>query len=256
MRTLLILAAFAIGVHAQTTARDYFDQGVNAYRSGNYPEAAARFKAALALDSTLRGARLYLATAYLQQFVPGAETPENREHATAAIREFRTVLQTDPDNLVAVQSLAGAYYNLRDFRSAEEFNRLALAIDPNNVEACYTLGVIPWMEFIGPDREARNAGRMKPEDPPPLKDAVEREVLKAKYWQSLTAGIDYEKRALAIDPEYRDAMSYLNLLIRYRADLDDTAEQAQADVKEADSWMAKALQAQKDRAARNPGNVQ
>jgi hypothetical protein len=43
-------------------------------------------------------------------------------------------------------------------------------------------------------------------------------------------------------------MAYMNLLIRYRADLDDSKEQAEADTKEADSWVDKALDAQKRRA--------
>jgi hypothetical protein len=41
----------------------------------------------------------------------------------------------------------------------------------------------------------------------------------------------------------------MNLLIRYRADLDDSKEQAQADIKEADGWVEKALASQKKRAA-------
>ena len=86
-------------------------------------------------------------------------------------------------------------------------------------------------------REARSAQGIRPEDPGPLKDtpapknkkaAAEPDLkadLKAKYWQKLTDGIEDEKKALEIDPEYENAMAYMNLLIRYRADLDDTKEQ-------------------------------
>ena len=45
-------------------------------------------------------------------------------------------------------------------------------------------------------------------------------------------------------------MSYMNLLIRYRADLRDTKEEYQADVKEADVWMNKALETTKIKAAK------
>jgi hypothetical protein len=91
---------------------------------------------------------------------------------------------------------------------------------------------------------------MRPEDPAPLKDPKERAALKEKYWAPLTEGVEYEKKALAADPEYENAMAYMNLLIRYRADLDDTKEQAQADVKEADQWVEKALETQKAKAKR------
>jgi tetratricopeptide (TPR) repeat protein len=247
VRILLFLALLTFD--AQTDARDDFNQAVRAFKSGNYSEAADRFKAVIALDSTFPSVRLYLAKTYLQQFIPGTETPANRGHATAAIEEFRMVLAENPSDLFAAESLAGIYYNLRDLSMAEEWYQQVLAIDPNNAAACYTLGVIPWTEFYGPDKEARQRSQMKPADPAPLKNAGEREALKAKYWRSLTDGIEYEKRALAIDPGYVNAMSYLDLLIRYRADLDDSAVQARADVKEADSWMKKALQAQKEKEA-------
>ena len=43
-------------------------------------------------------------------------------------------------------------------------------------------------------------------------------------------------------------MSYMNLLIRYRADLDDTKDQYTADIKEADDWMEKSLDTTKAKA--------
>lgn len=254
MRTILIVAVFATALQAQTSAQDNLNLGVTAFRNGNYPEAVSRFKAAVALDPHSQNALLYLGTAYVQQYVSGVETEENRGYATAAIEIFRTVLQTDPANKLATQSLASLYYNLKDFRSAVEWNHNVLAIDPSNKEAYYTLGVISWTEFIGPDREARNHEQMRPEDPPPLRDPAERAALKARFWQPLTEGIENENKALAIDPTYENAMAYLNLLIRYRADLDDSKEQAQADLKEADNWVEKALKTLKEKSARTAQN--
>jgi hypothetical protein len=97
---------------------------------------------------------------------------------------------------------------------------------------------------------------MRPEDPPPLKDAKERAALKEKYWAPLTEGIEYEKKALEADPNYENAMAYMNLLIRYRADMDDDKEQASADTKEADMWVGKALETQKANAARKAAKAQ
>ncbi len=42
----------------------------------------------------------------------------------------------------------------------------------------------------------------------------------------------------------------MNLLIRYRADLDDTKDQYEADVKEANGWMDKALETKKKNEAK------
>jgi len=239
---------------AKLKARDHLNQGVNAFRTGNYSQAADEFRLAIDADPTFGVARLYLATAYEQQFVPGTDTDENKKYWKAAMDEFENVLKAEPNNLLATQSVANLYYQVKDMTNAADWNKKVIAIDPKNKEAYYTLGVIPWLEFLPADREARNTLGMKPEEPTPLKNDVKGKTLKAdlkaKYWQPLTDGIEFEKKALAIDPQYENAMSYMNLLIRYRADLEDTKEAYAADVKEADDWMGKALDTTKAKAAK------
>ena len=70
---------------------------------------------------------------------------------------------------------------------------------------------------------ARANLRMKPEDPGPLKDKKVKEELKAQYSAIIDDGIANLQKALDIDKEYDDAMAYMNLLIRERADLPDYA---------------------------------
>jgi len=257
---LAAVTLFATGCD-KLKARDNLNKGVNAFRAGQYASAADAFKEAIDLDPALPEARLYLATAYMSQYVPGSESPENRRNATAALDEFNKALANDPKNLLATQSIASLYYNMKDFPKAQEWNKKVTELDPNNKEAYYVLGVIAWTQFVPADREARLAQNLKPEDPGPLKDAAAKGKkgaaaddpkadLKAKYWQSLTDGIEDEKKALAIDPDYENAMAYMNLLIRYRADLDDTKDQYTADTKEADTWVQKNLETTKKKAAK------
>jgi len=256
---LFAAAVLSSGCINKLKARDNLNQGVNAFKSGNYAEAADHFKTAIALDPSFDVARLYLATAYVQQYIPGTETPENKKYATAAMQEFQTVLGANPDansKLLATESMASLYYNMKDFQKADEWNKKVIALDPKNKEAYYTLGVLAWTQFITADREARLNEKMRPEDPAPLKDAKERQALKDKYLASLNQGIEYEKKALEVDPNYDNAMAYMNLLIRYRADLDDTKEQAAADVKDADAWVEKALVAQKANAQKKAAKAQ
>jgi tetratricopeptide (TPR) repeat protein len=250
---LASVALFASGCN-KLKARDNLNQGVTAFKAGQYSDAADHFKLAVDQDPDLPAARLYLATAYVQQYVPGTDTPENKKFADAAMEEFNKVLQVDPNNLLATQSIANLYYQQKDFDKAEEWNKKVITIDPNNKEAYYTLGVLAWTRFVAPDREARIGAGMKVDDPGPIKDAKAREELKSKYWDSLTQGIESEKKALGIDPEYENAMAYMNLLIRYRADLDDNKDQYQADVKEADTWVEKSLQTTKLKAQRKAEN--
>jgi tetratricopeptide (TPR) repeat protein len=252
-----ISAAFTVTGCNKLKARDNLNQGVIAFKAGNYSQAADHFKMAIDQDPDLPSARVYLATAHVQQYVPGTDTPDNKKFADAAMKEFQTVLASNPDDqnkLLATQSIANLYYQQKDFANASVWEKKVIQLDPKNKEAYYTLGVIAWTDFIAPDREARNKMGMKPEDVGPLKDPKVKEELKAKFWQPLTDGIEDEKKALQIDPEYENAMSYMNLLIRYRADLDDTKEQCLADWKTADTWMQKALDTQKLKAKRKEAN--
>jgi Tfp pilus assembly protein PilF len=274
-RNLGILAAALIVVPViilssgcnKLKARDNLNKGVNAFKSAQYTAAADDFKTAIDLDPSLPSARLYLATAYMQQWVPGSESPENTRVINGAMQEFQTSLNSnnleDKYKLIAMQSLASIYLQKKDYDKAEEWNKKVIQTDPKNKEAYYTLGVIAWSEFVPAWKEARAAQNMRPEDPGPLKDAAPakgkkgappptdiKAENKAKYWQKLTDGIEDEKKALEIDPDYEYAMAYMNLLIRYRADFDDTKEQYQADVKQADDWVQKNLETVKKKAAK------
>jgi tetratricopeptide (TPR) repeat protein len=235
-------------------ARDQLNNGTAAFKAGNFTAAADSFKTAVALDPTIPNVRIYLATAYIQQYVPGTETAENKKYAQAAMEELQKTLESDPKNLLATEYMANLYYQMKDFPKAQEWSKKVVDLDPKNKEALYTLGVIPWTQFIPPDREARINSKMKPEDSCPIKDPKDRAALKEKFWQSLTDGIEYEKKALAVDPEYENAMSYMNLLLRYRADLYDTKEECQGDVKQADDWMQKSLETTKIKAERKAAN--
>jgi len=93
---------------------------------------------------------------------------------------------------------------------------------------------------------------MKPEDPGPIKDKKVKEELKVAYLPVINTGIENLQKALDIDKDYDDAMAYMNLLIRERADLDDNSEDYKKDVETADNWVQKTLQTKKIKAERKP----
>lgn len=231
-------------------ARDNLNKGVAAFKGGKYPEAEKFFLKAVELEPNNVNSHLYLATAYVNQYIPGAESEENKRMAQNAHNEFSEVLKIDPKNETAVASIASLYFNQKDFKNAIEWNKRLIEINPQNKDAFYTLGVIAWTEWLVPDREARNKMNMKPEDPGPLKDAKVRAELKAKYMPMLDEGIKNMQRSLEIDPEYDEAMAYMNLLIRYRADLVDTPDEYKKETEIADNWVQKSLQTKKLKAER------
>src|SRR5438045_5314208 len=100
MRAILV-AMLAMMALASTgcnrlKARDQLNKGVQAYKGGKYEDAIERFKNAVALDPGLGVAKLYLATAYVGQYVPGVDTPENNHNAELAIEQYQQVLQAQP----------------------------------------------------------------------------------------------------------------------------------------------------------------
>jgi tetratricopeptide (TPR) repeat protein len=251
LSSLAALALMATGCQ-QLKARDNLNKGVQAYKNAKYPEAIAFFQKAVELDPTFKTTHLYLATAFMTQYIPGAESPENKRLAENAYNEFQEVLKLDPKDELATASIASLYFNQKKLDDAKEWNKKLIALNPQNKDAYYTLGVIAWTQWLAPDREARLSMGMKPEDPGPLKKKEVREELKAKYRPMLDEGVANMQKALDIDKEYDEAMAYMNLLIRYRADLADTQDEYKKDIDMADSYIQKALATKKIKAERQP----
>ena len=118
--------------------------GVAAFRNAQFQAAIMHFKESVRLDSTLLNAKLYLATAYAQLYIPGGESEDNVKLAKQAIAGFDDVLTMDPQNTTAIASAAQIYYQMKDFDKAKEYQRRRLVLEPNNPEPYYWIGVINW----------------------------------------------------------------------------------------------------------------
>jgi Tfp pilus assembly protein PilF len=255
-KAVVVLAIAGMAVFATSCeklkARDQLNKGVQAFKNAQYPQAVERFKTAVELDPTFATARLYLATAYMQQYIPGAESPANMQMASAAQDQFQKVLNQDSKNELAIASIASLYFNEKKFDDAKQWYEKLVTINPKNKEAYYTLGVIAWTRAFQPRMEARAKMGMKPEDPGPLKDKKVRAELVAKNGPIVDEGLKDLDRALQLDPEYEDAMAYENLLYREKADLEDSADTYKADTTKADDFVQKSLETRKIKAQRKP----
>jgi tetratricopeptide (TPR) repeat protein len=229
----------------QLKARDQLNQGVRAFKVAKYAEAVEHFRQATELDPTFPTARLYLATAYYSQYIPGAESPENMELAKSAHDEYQKVLEQDPKNELALASIASLFFHQKKWPEAEEWYGKLISANPQNKEGLYTLGVIAWTKSFQKRMEARAKLGMKPEDPGPLKDKKVREPLAAELMPLINGGIANLEKALAVDAEYDDAMAYMNLLHRERADLQDSPDAYKKDVEAADGWVTKTMDTKK-----------
>ncbi len=226
-------------------ARDQLNKGVQSYKSAQFPAAVDHFKQAVELDPSFPTARLYLATAYMSQYIPGADSPENMQMAKAAFDQFTEVLRQDPKNELATASIASLYFNQKKTPEAKEWYTKLITLNPKNKEAHYTMGVIAWTEWYKPYMEAKAKLGMKPEDPGPIKDKKVKPELREKWGPVIDDGIKHLEQALSIDDQYDDAMAYMNLLIRERADLSESPDEYKKQIEVANNWVDKALAAKK-----------
>jgi TonB family protein len=255
-KLLILFAAFASFAAGQNAvdSRAMLNQGVSAFKSANYSEAVQAFQKAVDLDPSFLTARLYLATAYMQQYIPGAESPENRAFAENALREFTRVLDQDPSNSVAMSSIASLYLNQKQWDNAQQWYDRIVATNPGNADAYYSMGFIAWSRWYPSYSAVRQQLKMKPEDPGPLPAGNLKSDLRARYTPILEQGMQSLQKALAINPQYDDAMAYMNLLIRERADLLDSAAEYQSQIAIADEWVQKALAVKRQKAQAMPNS--
>lgn len=242
----------------EAAARDELNKGVAAYKSAHYEEAISHFQRATELDSSLPIAKLYLATALSQNIVPGLDTPENLKTAQEAIELFQQVLDTEPHNVNTMKQIAAVEYTIKKLEDAKDWQKKVLGEDPKDPEAAYTIGVIDWQEAHQNVHKALlPAGIIDDGEGNAEAPAGVMELIKAQNSALVEEALMYLNQAVENRPNYDDAMAYLNLVYRRKADLDFGNETARlADVAEADEWRNKAMETRKANTVKNAVEVQ
>lgn len=241
-------------------ARDQLNKGVAAYKNAKYEEAINHFQNAVNLDPSLPMARLYLATAYAQQVVPDLTTPDNLKNANLAIQGFQSVLDKDPKDIGSLKGIAGLYFQIDKFDEAKQWQQKVLAVDPQDAEAAYTIGVIDWgvahknavqaLASVGMQDDGNGNAKM------PKKNC---QALVDQNTPLVTEGLQYLQKALEIRPNYDDAMAYMNLMYRRKADLECGNDSARKeDLDQAGQWRDKAMgtrKANEEKKNNTPGGI-
>ena len=263
---LLTLAAAMLAILSSVgcsklRARDNLNKGVTAYKNAKYEEAIDHFQQAVALDPSLINAKMYLATAFAQQYIPVVDEASNVNMAQQAIEQYQKVLDmpgAQRDQKVnSAKGIAYLYLNMKKFDDAKKFYRMAGDLDPNDPEPYYSVGVIDWTACYQPRMEERAKLGLKPDENlnPKNKDQKKAcDELKVKNMPSITEGIDSLNKAIQLRPDYDDAMAYLNLMYREKADVEcDDLAARQEDLKTADHWVDQTLSTKKAKAEKQPG---
>lgn len=233
---LIVLATILLGMslggctfYDRLQARDHLNKGVEAYTSKNFDAAAEEFKSAVELDPSLVDAYLYLAAAYRAQFVPQVPTPENLRKGQEAIATFEKVLELDPKSVNAMANIADIYRNMNEPDKAKDWYRKLMEVQEDDSQALYGIATINYNlvdEKTGKDGE--NVPNLSEEE-------------RADLNRMADQGIEALNQALEINPKYTDAMEYLNLLYREKAELAENEEEKNRWEDEADKLALKAL---------------
>ncbi len=238
---LVVLAAGFSGCD-KLKARDLLNKGVAAFKNGQYDQAGEFFKQAKDLDPSLLNARLYLATSYASQYIPGAPSEQNRNVGKQAIAEFKDILGTNPENLSAVDGVGSILFQMA-----------GTPYEP------YWIGVIDWTLAFRANAEMRKAYNEKNvakqakqvKDTEPLPAAIRADYI-AQFGPMIDEGIADLQRAITIRPDYDDAMAYLNLLYRRKADTVESATERASLLKQADDLVDKVKEVKQKRASQPP----
>jgi tetratricopeptide (TPR) repeat protein len=241
-------------------ARDQLNKGVEAYKSARFEEAIGHFQKATQLDPTLPMAKTYLATALAQNVVPGLDTPDNLKTAQQAISIFQEVLDKEPNDVNSMKQIAGIYYSTKKFDEAKAWQKKVLAVDPKDPEAAYTVGAIDWTlahentlkQLVPAGLNDDGEGNVKA--PKKIMD-----VIKEENAPLVEEGLQYLNQAVANRPNYDEAMVYLNLTYRRKADVDyGNPAAVAADVASAKEFTTKALgtrKANEEKKNAGPGGI-
>jgi tetratricopeptide (TPR) repeat protein len=256
---VLMLLIFGVSGCNKLKARDLLNKGVASFKNGQYDAAIECFKQAKDLDPNLMNARLYLATAYASQYIPGAPSDANMNLGKQAVNEFKQVLELEPNNMSAIDGIgsivfqmAGTPYDPKKFEESKSYHQKHIDLKPSDPESYYWIGVIDWtlaFRANGEMRAAYNREHIKKQvkDDDPLPPDVRADYT-AKYGQLVDEGISDLQKGIQIRPDYDDAMAYLNLLLRRKADMVESAEERKSLRDQADVLLDKVKEIKQKRA--------
>lgn len=222
-------------------AGDYLNRGVKAFANQQYSDAAEYFEKSMELDPEMEEPRMYLATTYMLQFVPGSTDPGNIQMAENAIKTFMGIVDRAEGkgnpNVNAMLAIASISYQMNNMEQTKEWcNRVLQVeaktddIDKSKAEAHYRIAVTLF------DNVHERTGVLGEKV-----ENMEHEG-KLQILSTIEEGLSHLEEAIKIRPDYYDAMMYENLLWRELGKLVDDETYKQEVIRRADTAYAKAVE--------------
>jgi tetratricopeptide (TPR) repeat protein len=232
---------------AKAAARNEVDTGVEAFRQARYEDAIAHFEQAVANDPEFVVARMYLAATYLQVFQPGLDTPENVVLATRALEQYSEILRSNPSDVESLKGVAYLKLQLNEFDEAKEAYAKAIALNPADPELLYAAAVANWSNANGGITAEK--AKLDAETEYSLIVSEGCPDVRTRFLPDIDSAIAMLNKAISVRKDFVDAMAYMNMLYRLRAEVEcGSKKNFKADVKQSDEWAARAAEARKKKA--------
>jgi len=159
-------------------------------------------------------------------FVLGKIYEDNGDYERAE-QTYEKAREVKPSDPAVYMTLAGFYNRQGEFDKTMDALKARAQQEPNNPEAYYTIATFYWEKAY--------------------KDFTTPEPKKIEFVQ---AGLEAVDKSLSLKPDYFEALTYKNLLLRVQANLEKNPQKQQALLREADQFRDKAQQIRsKQRAA-------
>ena len=238
--TLLLMSATGC---KRLQSNDQLNKGVAAFKNAKYEDATSFFQKAVAIDPDNPNAMIFLCTSYSSQIVPNLDSPENKKLAQQALGCFRQVLQKDPNSVIALKQIASIDRNTGNPEEAKDFEKKVIALAPNESEAYYIVGVVDWLEAYKNANDVLHAEGLNDKSDGNLKlSKAGCAKLSGMNTSLVTEGDQYLQKAIDINPNYEEALTYMSLMARRKADLEcGNAPAIKADLDLADEWAKKSM---------------
>jgi tetratricopeptide (TPR) repeat protein len=229
---MLLLLAFAAGC-GSLGQQAALSAGSKFYNAGQYEQAAAEYEKVVAASPDHWEGNYMIAASHMQLYRAGSTQPKDIEHAEkalaaldrclklpapdaashqkvedfyaglltamertdTAITYFEAKLAAEPQSTDLLGRIGELYHRKGDFAHALEYFQRNAQANAQNKQAWYVVGVLCW-------EHSHKAGVTIP---PQQRNEI------------VGQGLEAMNHAIEIDPKYRQALVYLNLLWRERA---------------------------------------
>ena len=232
---LLVLVSGTAGCALvnRVRAKNALNEGVRAYREGNFAAAEEKFRYAYELDPSQQAAPIFIARAVQQQYKPGVPAPENVAMGEKAIREYQSILNRDPSNDDAYKAIVFLYGQMKNDEKVHEMltqrANLTSATNKQRAEAYTILASKQWQCSYDITEQKENKTTEKRPDKVLVhykKPANQADFDKARG--CVQEGLRLANEAISLDANSANAWSYKTNLLREASKLAEMEGNQQA----------------------------